>query len=168
MGWGLLTYFLRSVDEAVLRNYQNSGYIWNITFKLERCALTTWRFRCKLLLLREIVSPSATDPPTSHYNDVIMSALASQITSLTIVYALMFSLISAWINGWVNSREVGDLRRNRAHYGVIVMHNAIEITRYDIKHGKRKEIILARRFTFKSIHFFSQASCGAKNWAHLP
>ena len=35
--------------------------------------------------------------------------------------ALMFSLIRVWINGWVNNREAGDLRRYRAHYGVIVM-----------------------------------------------
>ena len=34
--------------------------------------------------------------------------------------ALMFSSICAWINGWVNG-EVGDLRRHRAHYDVIVM-----------------------------------------------
>ena len=34
--------------------------------------------------------------------------------------ALMVSLI-AWINGWVNNREAGDLRRQRAHYDVIVM-----------------------------------------------
>ena len=33
----------------------------------------------------------------------------------------MFSLICVWINGWVNNREAGDLRRNRGHYGVIVM-----------------------------------------------
>ena len=35
--------------------------------------------------------------------------------------ALMFTLICARINGWVNSCEAGDLRRNRAHYDVIVM-----------------------------------------------
>ena len=35
--------------------------------------------------------------------------------------AFMFSLICAWINRWVNNRETGDLRRYRAHYGVIVM-----------------------------------------------
>ena len=40
--------------------------------------------------------------------------------------ALMFSLICVWINGWVNNREAGDLRRHRAHYGVIV----IEMERY--------------------------------------
>ena len=34
---------------------------------------------------------------------------------------LMFSFICAWINGWVNNREVGELRRHRAHYDVIVM-----------------------------------------------
>ena len=35
--------------------------------------------------------------------------------------ALMFTLICARINGWVNNREAGDLRRNPAHYDVIVM-----------------------------------------------
>ena len=35
--------------------------------------------------------------------------------------ALMFSLICVWINSWVINREAGDLRRYRAHYGVIVM-----------------------------------------------
>ena len=34
--------------------------------------------------------------------------------------ALIFSLICASINGWVNNREVGDLRRYRAHYDVNV------------------------------------------------
>ena len=34
---------------------------------------------------------------------------------------LMSSLICAWINGWVNNRKAGDFRRNRVHYGVIVM-----------------------------------------------
>ena len=38
--------------------------------------------------------------------------------------ALMFSLISSWINSWVKNREAGDLRRNRAHYDVIVMISA--------------------------------------------
>ena len=35
--------------------------------------------------------------------------------------ALMFSLICIWINSWINNREAGDLRRNQAHYDVIVM-----------------------------------------------
>ena len=35
--------------------------------------------------------------------------------------ALMFSLICVWVNDWINIREAGDLRRNRAHYDVIVM-----------------------------------------------
>ena len=39
--------------------------------------------------------------------------------------ALVFSLIFAWINGWVNSREAGDLRRYRTHYGVTVMMHAV-------------------------------------------
>ena len=35
--------------------------------------------------------------------------------------ALVSSLICVWINGWVNNREVGHLRRFRAHYDVSVM-----------------------------------------------
>ena len=34
---------------------------------------------------------------------------------------LMFSLICARINGWVSNDEAGGLRRQRAHYDVIVM-----------------------------------------------
>ena len=34
---------------------------------------------------------------------------------------LMFALICAWINGLENNREVGDLKRHRAHYDVTVM-----------------------------------------------
>ena len=40
--------------------------------------------------------------------------------------ALLFSLIFTWINGWVHSREAGDFRRHRAHYGVIVMNHIPE------------------------------------------
>ena len=41
--------------------------------------------------------------------------------------ALMFSLICTRINGWVNNGEAGDLRRNRAHYDVIVMHHPFKV-----------------------------------------
>ena len=33
-----------------------------------------------------------------------------------------------WIKGWVHNREAGDLRRNRAHYDVIVMTRRIFAT----------------------------------------
>ena len=39
--------------------------------------------------------------------------------------ALMFSLIFVWIKGSVNNREVGNLRRHRAHYDVTVMKRSI-------------------------------------------
>ena len=54
----------------------------------------------------------------------------------------MFSLICVRINGWVNNGEAGDLRRNRAHYDVIVMFRDTGI-RYD------HEMIV----TNASIHF---------------
>ena len=50
--------------------------------------------------------------------------------------ALMFTLICVWINGWVNNREAGDLRRNRAHYDVIVMYIHIP-SRHPCKHFLR-------------------------------
>ena len=42
--------------------------------------------------------------------------------------ALMFTLICTRINGWVNNCEAGDLRRNRAHYDVIVMGHIAQIS----------------------------------------
>ena len=38
--------------------------------------------------------------------------------------ALIFSLIYAWIKGWINKGESVDLRRNRPHSDVTVMHNS--------------------------------------------
>ena len=35
--------------------------------------------------------------------------------------AMVFALICAWRNGWVNNGEAGDLKRNCAHYDVIVI-----------------------------------------------
>ena len=50
--------------------------------------------------------------------------------------ALIFSLICVWINGWVNNREAGDMRRNQAHYDVIVMQFEIRfIMSRQIKRG---------------------------------
>ena len=43
--------------------------------------------------------------------------------------ALMFSVICAWINGWVNNGEARDLRRQNAHYDVIVMHIVASIVK---------------------------------------
>ena len=33
---------------------------------------------------------------------------------------MMFSMIWAWTNGWVNNRAAADLKRHRAHYGIIL------------------------------------------------
>ena len=44
--------------------------------------------------------------------------------------ALVFSLICAWIHGWVNNREVGDLRRHRAHYDTTVMNGTMWLFTY--------------------------------------
>ena len=44
--------------------------------------------------LYHIVNPMASDDarnPVSHYSDVIMDTMASQITSLTIVYSIVYS-----------------------------------------------------------------------------
>ena len=37
-------------------------------------------------------------------------------------FDVFFDLV--WINGWVNNREVGDLRRHRVHYDVILMNKS--------------------------------------------
>ena len=43
-------------------------------------------------------------------------------------WALMFSLICASINSWANNGHAGDLRRHRAHYGVIVMEMGLPLS----------------------------------------
>ena len=42
--------------------------------------------------------------------------------------ALVLSFICAWINGWVNNGEVGDLRRHRTHYDVILLTDTLQRT----------------------------------------
>ena len=46
---------------------------------------------------------------------------------------LAFSVICTWLNSWVNSREGGYLRRNRAHYDVILMIHSLTIPCYGIR-----------------------------------
>ena len=48
----------------------------------------------------------------THYNDVIMSAMASQITSLTIVYSIVYSGVSGLCAG--NSPVTGEFPAQRA------------------------------------------------------
>ena len=47
----------------------------------------------------------------------------SPVTKASDAELWCFLWSAPWINGWVNNSEVGDLRRHRAHYDVIVMDN---------------------------------------------
>ena len=70
--------------------------------------------------------------------------------------ALRFSLICAWIDGWVNNREAGDLRRQRAHYDVIVIWSPC-ISRYDINgHGNSCQIehVFCPKFLWQAITLY--------------
>ena len=72
---------------------------------------------------------------TNHYNDVIMSTMASQITSLTIVYSTVYSAADqrkhqssaalAFVGGihWgpVNSPHKGPVTRKMSPFGVVIM-----------------------------------------------
>ena len=64
--------------------------------------------------------------------------------------ALMFSLIYAWINDWVNNREAGDLRRQRGHYGVIVMLSLL--THFILTHWGRMIHICVSNLTIIVSH----------------
>ena len=50
---------------------------------------------------------------------------------------VMFSLICVWINGWVNNRQAGDFKRDRAHYDVIEMDNALDRRRSFHPHSNK-------------------------------
>ena len=62
--------------------------------------------------------------------------------------ALVFSLICVWINGWVNNREVGDLRRYRAHCDVTVMDN-LHRFKFLLQHTMISHIIFRQITSFK-------------------
>ena len=65
--------------------------------------------------------------------------------------ALMFSLICVWINDWVNNREVGDLRRYRAHYDVTVMIHRKEHQTDGFTHSRCFNTWLALGISFINI-----------------
>ena len=78
--------------------------------------------------------------PISHYNDDIMDALASQITSLTIVYSIVYSgadqrkhqidasLAFVWgIHRWpVNSPHKGPVMRKMLPFDDVIMRQGIQ------------------------------------------
>ena len=78
---------------------------------------------------------------------------------------LMFSLICAWTNGCVNNRDVGDLRRHRAHYDVIVMAtNFIKaLWAYNWNFTKNPVVVLLIPMT-KSCHTFAYVTAAKFPW----
>ena len=74
--------------------------------------------------------------------------------------ALMFTLICARINGWVNNHEVGDFRRHRAHYDIIVMIQCICITKEN-----KFEWYLTNHYCWRNqISFLTHAFCMLLLW----
>ena len=135
LGWAL-SIIDRSFREIFTWN--NAMHDNKVLNKLSTC-WTTGHWQCCLSL--NIMSSI----PSYHYSNVIISATASQITGVWIIYwpfvkrihrspadfphkdqwrgALLLSLICVLINGWANNRDAGDLRRHRAHYDVTVMYD---------------------------------------------
>ena len=52
------------------------------------------------------------------------SPVTGEFPSQRSVMRSYFLWSAPWINGWVSNREVGDLRRHRAHYDVILMDSS--------------------------------------------
>ena len=73
--------------------------------------------------------------------------------------ALMFTLICARINGWVNCREVGDLRRHRAHYDVIVMFCEIDIHVYYSMYTQNISVVWNIYIQLKHAHINCVHTC---------
>ena len=63
--------------------------------------------------------------------------------------ALMFSLICARIYGWVNNGEAGDLRRNRAVYGVTVMsytfHGTVQLHEANHQNHNKNLLLISHK-----------------------
>ena len=88
-------------------------YLWPLKFQQSHnCALycTWWRHQMEPFpRCRPFVQGIHRSPVNSPYTKASDAELWCS------------SLICAWINAWVNNRKAADLRRHRAHYGVIVM-----------------------------------------------
>ena len=99
------------------------GIFWPKHTEAQENSFWLKRFAQKLIRADQKAMP--TDDPIPHYNDVIMNAIASQITSLTIGYSTVYSgadqrkyqssasLAFAWgIHRWpVNSPHKGSVTR---------------------------------------------------------
>ena len=56
-----------------------------------RCWKVAWKFRCDDVNAIYITESIAITTSNTHYSNVIMGAMASQVTSLTIVYSTVYS-----------------------------------------------------------------------------
>ena len=127
-----------------------------------------------------------------HYNDVIIKHFPRYWSFVWGIHrspvnsphkgrwrgALTFSLICAWTNGWANHRDAGDLRRHRAHCGVIVMiisnlHWALRDSNFVIKLDDIVHIgyfMLVRyidaSFTFARYPCFAKYNAISLHWCH--
>ena len=114
-----MTWALRCLNSTVLSLFTTLSTITHVITK-QRSTLLTHYARTPLV---------PTGLPIIHYNDVIMSAMASQITSLTIVYSSVYSVADqrkhqssaslAFVRGihrWpVNSPHKGPVTRKCFH-----------------------------------------------------
>ena len=72
-----------------------------------------------------------------------------------------------WINGWVNNREACDLRRQSAHYEVIVMKSVLYRPRYRISSLDSEEFwqILTHLYRFHHVALYQNVEmCSWYMW----
>ena len=86
-GW-----WFETVCRPLWRHCNETAFLATINNKIIRVA--TLPFQWELLWLSSVV-------PVAHYNDVIMSAIASQITGVTIVYSTVCSGVEHWSTAWL-------------------------------------------------------------------
>ena len=87
---------------------------WNRALSIQRCYLHIWYIHDDVIKWKHF--PRNWPLVRGIHRSPVSSPHKGQWRG-----ALKFSLICVWINGWINNREVGDLRRYRAHYDVTVM-----------------------------------------------
>ena len=118
---------VKTNPSPVARWYPEKFYVL-LNYPWEFASLTPTRLRkWQLCLVFKLSVANFRVPAWWHHQMVTFSALLTLCAGKSPLIkarrgALMFSLIWAWINGWVNNREAGDLRRQRAHHDLTVMH----------------------------------------------
>ena len=122
----------------------------------------------QVLLLADRSLVLCTAPAAPHYDDVIMGAIASQITSLTIVYSTVYSkkisklrltgLCAGNSPGPVNSPHKWPVTRKMSPFGDVIMREFDQTLQIHATHGESYVVNKLGRHSFPVLRIGSKGT----------